>query len=188
MRRGFKTEAEREAAQQRQFLGLSINEPLLARRLINYHGLLLLTPQSIPGMKTEHLFQLLEADESAWSAVSILVGTQIAIIYNTSHSAGRQESDLTHEVAHLLCKHEPMYLVPLPGLPLVLRTYNVEQEDEANWLTGCLKLPREALLWAVRNGMDNTEIATYFQASLQLVEYRRRITGIDKQLGYARWN
>ena len=186
MERGFKAKAEREAARQRQLLGLRITDPLLARKLIRHHEILLLTPQRIPGMSIEHLCQLLETDISGWSAVTLTIGTQVAIIYNSSHSPGRQETDLTHEVSHILCRHEPMLLMPYPGLPLALRTYNADQEKEADWLAGCLKLPREALLWAVRSDMDNDSITSHFHTNLQLVKYRRDKTGINRQLMYAR--
>jgi len=39
-----------------------------------------------------------------------------------------------------------MFMSPNSGM--ALRTHNEEQEEEANWLAGCLLLPREALLLA----------------------------------------
>jgi hypothetical protein len=40
------------------------------------------------------------------------------------------------------------------GRGVSLRTYNKDQEDDANWLAGCILLPREALLYARRCGIN----------------------------------
>lgn len=91
-----------------------------------------------------------------------------------------------HELAHILCEHEPSKLVQIdPSIP-VLRTFDPVQEDEAIWLGGCLQLPRPALLWAIRRGMDNTAIEKHFCASDDIVRYRRQITGVDRQLSSQR--
>lgn len=186
MKRGFKAHAERVALEQRRLLLLNEREPLFARALTKRHKVRVLTPDEIPHISLEDLRQLLEIDDSGWSGVTLYARGKPWIIHNTSHSPARQESDLTHEVAHIVCKHQPDRLIAIEGTSFVLRTYNDEQEQEANWLAGCLKLPRTALLWAVKRGMDNELIAQYFHASLQLVQYRRNVTGIDSQLRRAR--
>jgi Zn-dependent peptidase ImmA (M78 family) len=137
-------------------------------------------------MTDELLRQLLETDPSGWSAVTLETAQGSLIIYNPSHSPDRCESDLMHELAHLLCKHEPSLLVTPPGAPFPFRTFTEEQEDEAKWLGACLQLPRPALLWAAKNGKDNHDIALDFGASTQQVAFRRQITGVDRQLGRAR--
>lgn len=178
MRRGFKAEAEREASYQRQLLNLRAHEPLLARKLTKHHQVLVTTPELIPDMTVAHICQLLEVDESGWSAVTVHGKGQRVIIHNPTHSAGRQESNLVHEMSHLIRDHQPTKLITIPGSPFVLRTYDHEQEQEADWLAGCLKLPREALLWAVRRGMGDASIADHFRASFRLVQYRRHIRAL----------
>lgn len=186
MRRGFKAEAERIATYQWQLLGLSSSEPLLARKLAKHHQVLVATPEGIPGMTIGHICQLLQIDERGWSALTIFGQSQSAIVHNPRHDKGRQETNLAHEIAHILCKHQPTQLINVLNLPFILRTYDTEQEQEADWLAGCLKLPRKALLWAVQRGMKDDTIANHFRASLQLVQYRRRITGVDKQVPFKR--
>jgi len=51
-----------------------------------------------------------------------------------------------HELAHLIIGHEPARVVVSPDMILAVRTYDQGQEEEAAWLSGCLLLPRPALL------------------------------------------
>jgi hypothetical protein len=91
-----------------------------------------------------------------------------------------------HEIAHVLCEHEPSKFVTFNGCDFSLRTCNPEQEEEADWLCGCLKLPRESLLWAVRRGMTDEQIADHFVSSLDMVQFRRNVTGVDIQMKRSR--
>jgi hypothetical protein len=186
VRRGFKSEAEKIAVQQRQLLGLHNLAPLVARKLTHHHGIIVVAPARIPSMTPVILSQLLAVDSTSWSGVTIETNGQVAIIYNSDHSAARQESDIMHEVSHILCKHKPTRLITLDNLPIVLRSFDKTQEDEAAWLSGCLKLPRLALLWALRGGMDDSAIAAYFGTSVDLATYRRNITGVGRQLTWTR--
>jgi IrrE N-terminal-like domain len=186
VQRGFKAAAERIAAEQRQLLGLSTVAPLLARLLANHHRIILIEPAQIPGMTPAFLTQLLIIDPSAWSGVTLEANSRVAIIYNSEHSPARQESDIMHELSHIFCNHQPTQLVQLNNLPIVLRSFDSTQEDEASWLSGCLKLPRPALLWARQRGMDDAAIAAHFEMSIDLAIYRRNKTGVDRQLTWAR--
>ncbi len=105
-----------------------------------------------------------------------------AIIHNTGHARTRQESNLMHEMAHIICKHEPSVLTSVGGLSFLLREYNADQEEEASWLGACLQIPRSALWWAVKRRMTIDEMVQYFQASEELIRFRRQMTGIDRQL------
>jgi len=87
-----------------------------------------------------------------------------------------------HEISHIICKHAPSELIRVGGLPFLLRDYNADQEEEASWLGACLQLPRPALWWAVKRRMTVDEMVQYFQASEELIRYRRQVTGIDRQL------
>ncbi len=91
-----------------------------------------------------------------------------------------------HELSHVLCNHEPGNIIPRGVLPFATRTYDAAQEEEATWLGACLKLPREALIWAVRRGMSDRQIADHFLASTDLVRFRRGVTGVDLQIARRR--
>jgi hypothetical protein len=181
MQRGFKTWAEHEAIEQRRHLGLDANMPLPALQLAAYLGITIVSPEHIPEMSQEHLECLLQRDLSSWSAITVNTNTVTAIIHNTGHAQNRQESNLMHEMAHIICKHAPSVLTSVGGLPFLLREYNADQEEEASWLGACLQLPRPALWWAVKRRMTVAEMAQYFQASEELIRFRRQVTGVDRQ-------
>ncbi len=181
MRRGFKTWAEHQAIELRRHLGLGADVPLPATQLATYFGITIVSPEHIPGMSREHLECLLQRDQSSWSAITVNVNTGTTIIHNTSHARTRQESNLMHEIAHIICKHASSELIRVGGLPFLLREYNADQEEEASWLGACLQLPRPALWWAVKRRLTVAEMVQHFQASEELIRFRRQVTGIDRQ-------
>lgn len=182
MQRGFKTQSEAWAVDLRRALDLNPQDPLAAEQLASHLGVFLVGPHDIPGMDAVTLWQLLSTDPSSWSALTISVGDQPVIIRNTEHAKTRQQSDLMHELAHLLCKHEPSMVLQISEFPYPLRDYDEEQEAEASWLGGCLQLPRPALLWAARRQLSEAAMVLHFGASVDLIRYRRQVTGVTRQL------
>jgi len=179
MRRGFKAWAEKEAQRIRGLLGINQQSRLPASLLASHLGATIVKPREIPGLTPGDLKQLLSNGRDLWSAITIDIPELKLIIINSSHSANRQESSLMHELAHLICNHQPAPLLTAEGL--AIRTFNKIQEKEADWLGGCLHLPRLSLMWALASGMTTPEISAHFGASRELVTYRRRITGVDIQ-------
>lgn len=88
-------------------------------------------------------------------------------------------------MAHLLCDH-PSTAFDLYG-GLALRRFVKDYEDEAGWLGGCLQLPRPALEHYVRRRRTPEQVAAHFTASLDMVWYRYRMTGLPRQLGSRGW-
>lgn len=185
MRRGFKTWAENEAVRLRQKLGMRASERLPARTLAADLGVIIQDPKQIPGM-TPQLLAVLLREDSGWSAVTLPAVEPVIVIYNPSHSLPRQESDLMHEMAHLLCNHECGSVTLIGSLPC--RTFDPSQEEEAAWLGACLQIPREGLLWCLRNGWDTAAIAEHLGASLKQAQHRRNRTGVDSQIARTRAN
>jgi Zn-dependent peptidase ImmA (M78 family) len=184
MRRGFKSQAEDKAVELRKLLGLTARDCLPARKLAAALGIVLKAPREIPGMPAEALRVLLRGEASGWSAVTLPSTDPVIVIYNASHTAPRQESDLMHEIAHVLCEHEGGSVTTFGGLPC--RDYDPVQEEEAGWLGACLQIPRDGLLWCIKNGWDTPAIAQHFGASLSQTIYRRNKTGVDAQMARAR--
>jgi hypothetical protein len=98
-------------------------------------------------------------------------------------NARRQNSDIAHELAHILLEHEPGKMVLSQDGSIVMRSFDPKQEEEANCLGWNLLLPRTALAHATKARLGPTEIARKWVVSEQLVEYRTRITGIRRQFG-----
>jgi Zn-dependent peptidase ImmA (M78 family) len=123
----------------------------------------------------------LSDDQDGWSAVTISNGVKHVVILNSAHSRARASSDLAHELSHIIIGHGPGRVDITEDGTLVLNTYQKEQEDEANWLSGCLLLPREALLWARRQGLASDDAAQLFGVSAQMLDYRYNVTGVRVQ-------
>lgn len=184
MKRGFKAESERRANSLRRELGLQPRDPLQARALARYMETPIITPSEIRELPQEDMNQLLGRGSSSWSAVTIIAPQKTFIVHNPRHSPGRQESNIMHEISHLICDHQPSEIVQINGFAFPIRSCNKSEEEEADWVCGCLKLPREGILWAVQSGMSTEAIAAHFASSLDLVRYRINITGVDKQIQY----
>jgi hypothetical protein len=182
LRRGFKKWAEEQAIYFRRQLGLKPTEPLKAYDLTDYLGIEILVPSGIKGLSSEDLNTLMPPANSFWSAVIVQkpLGGHF-IIYNNSHAPPRRESDLMHELAHFICKHESSSIEFHPQLGFPLRKHHQEQEEEAECLGSCLQLPAVALEWALRQGMGVNDIATYYTASVSMARYRINITGLAKR-------
>lgn len=180
--RGFKSWAERTAISLRRDLGLEPHSPLSAAALAKHLDVVLTIPQEIQGLSEAHKRQLLEVDNSSWSAVTIYRGGNYVVIYNPTHSDGRRSSDIMHELSHVIIGHEPSETIVSADAEIVLRSYNQKQEDEAGWLSYSLLLPREALLHIGRLHIPEAEVYTQYQVSPELFAYRRNVTGVSRQI------
>lgn len=185
-RRGFKTWCETVAAQKRKSLKLASHAPLCPRKVAAQLGVMIVTPDRISGLKTETLPRLLVEDPGAWSAVTLSEDGFHVIIVNTQHSSGRQASDLMHELAHLIIGHEPSWASETEGGVMILSSFDRNKEDEANWLSGSLLLPREALLHIRRRKIAADEACETYGCSQEMLTYRFRVTGVDVQMSRAR--
>lgn len=183
--RGFKTWCERISLQYRRDLDLCSTDPLAPRRLADHLKVTVWTDGEVPGLDRSHL-QTLRDDSSSWSAVTIRNGLQALIILNAAHSIGRQASDLMHELAHIIIGHDPSRIdVSEDGL-LLLHSFDKRLEDEANWLAGCLLLPREVLMFTRRQKMTDTEIREHYEVSPEMLTFRLRMSGVDTQMQRAK--
>lgn len=179
MRRGFKSEAERLSARARRLVGLPEIAPLPARVLAEAMRVKVVGPLDIPGLPKSVATQLLFEFEKNWSGVMIPVGGGNVLVHNTNHLPERQESNIMHELAHLICRHKPARVDPPGRFPWASRSYDPEQEDQASWLGACLQIPRSALVEVVKQPLDNLAIAKFFGSSVEMVSFRRNMTGLN---------
>lgn len=188
--RGFKTWCEKYSAEKRKELGLKPADPLNPHLLAKNLGIKVLTPHDIPGLSSESLGVLLRNDgktASCWSAVTIVAGAKVAVILNSSHTPGRQSSDLAHELAHRIRGHGTHSLgVSTEGI-MFINEYGKAQEEEADWLAGCLLLPREALVRIKARKIDFSEAAQTFGVSTRMLKYRMSMSGVERQFSYAQY-
>ncbi len=166
----------------RKEIGIKPTDPLSATDLATHLGVELLTPDDLPGLPPPVSRQLLDVDSDEWSAVTIEIGKRNLVIYNPRHSRGRIASDQMHELAHIIIGHKPSQMIMSPNGELVMRSYVQKQEDEAAWLSGCLLLPREALLHIVRSRISDDEACSQYCVSHQMLTSRRNLTGVALQM------
>jgi len=181
LERGFKSWCERTAAAMRLELELAAHAPLPPQRLADHLGIKIIIPQDIPNLPSHVLHQLTVVDPRGWSAASFEVNGVATIIRNPSNSAGRQASDIMHELSHVILNHEPSQLILSETTEIAMRSFNAKQEDEANWLGWALLLPRVALTHCARRRLDSKAIAAEYSVSETLVIFRQRVTGVELQ-------
>ena len=179
---GFKAKAERLAKEYRALLNIHPCAPMCAFKLANH---LQVPIYDVKEIVTEpnglEIFSGRSGTECEWSALTMTTekGNTI-IIHNSFHSSARQQSNVMHEIAHILCKHELTEPETDFTIPMGMRFFDELQEEEAKCLGATLQLASPCLLWAKKRKMNNEEIATYYNASLEMVNYRMNTTGIAR--------
>lgn len=186
-RRGFKKWTDEKAIELRKQLGLYASSPLCAFKLCEFLKIPVIVPSNVQGLSEDYLNELIGNGSTHWSAATIpLNDEKYMIVHNPTHSPARQQSNLMHELAHILCEHKVSEKTKSTGLSGFLRSLNTEQEDEAEWLGSCLQLPRPALIYSLKKGMTYENIAEHYNCSIEMVQYRINITGVKRQLAYMR--
>jgi len=180
--RGFKTWAEQTSARVRQQLKISPSSALNPSQLAAILGVSILTPEELSELPANVRHRLLKQYTDDWSAITVTNGSNHLIVMNSAHAATRQNSSLAHELAHILLGHEPSMMFMTPNSGMAIRTHNEEQEEEANWLSGCLLLPREALLGIRRRGLSDRVACSEYGVSPAMLRFRFNMTGVDVQL------
>jgi hypothetical protein len=184
MRRGFKAEAERLAERTRTQMSLRPADRLAIRDLAAH-----LRVEIIPADQLVARSRLEELDRiqpGAFSAATFrLPGGRTVAVYNPcGNDPARTNSDIGHELAHILLDHDVREIQQIAGHTFL--TCNPEQEDEATWLAGCLLLPRPLLLREARNGADADTIATRYEVSQHMARFRLNTSGVLLQASRAR--
>jgi hypothetical protein len=187
LRRGFKTWCENAAASYRRDLGFDRAAPLDPQVLARHLGITVWKPEDIPGMDKDVLLHLTVSDPESWDAVTIQEDGVTAIILNSAPDIGRRNNSLAHELSHIILKHEPAHIFHSLDGHMMQSEYNAVHEEEADCLASTLLLPREALLQALRAGVQTeSAMARHFGVSLALLRMRRNVTGVDRQLNFSR--
>lgn len=180
-KRGFKKRCEDQSIRIRKALSLNTSAPLDPYLLAEKSKIKVLTPEQIKDLAQEDLNILLNEDPSGWSAVTLCLRGTYIIILNSSHSDGRSSSDLMHEISHIIIGHKPSRIDLTEDGLLILNTYDKDQEQEADWLSGSLLLPRDALLLIKRKGLKGFAAQKIYGVSSNMLNFRLNITGVNRQ-------
>lgn len=181
MRRGFKAEAERLAASAREGLGL---EPFAKLDPWDYTRSLGITVLEFSALNlpTKDANQLVVTDRESWSGLTLKEGGNFFVVVNPSESQARQCSTLMHEVSHIKLGHRPSGVTLSGSGMMLLSDYPDELEQEADWLSAALLLPRDALHHFRSQGWARLAICEHFGVSTQLYDWRVHKTGVEVQL------
>ncbi|MDP1801494.1 MAG: ImmA/IrrE family metallo-endopeptidase [Bacteroidota bacterium] len=181
--RGFKSKAEKTAIALRTELGLLASDPLCGFKLAEHLNVKVFTPLEIFPAETN--IEDLVGSDKGWSALTMKTGSDATIIiHNHLHAPARQQSNLMHEMAHIICCHKQPERHKGINLPFIMREFDPQQEQEANYLGSALQITRDGLLWALKKRMEVAEIAEHYNASPAMVTLRINTTAVKKQLGY----
>src|SRR5438093_1618957 len=114
MRRGFKAEAERLAEKIRNDMQLRPSDPLDALHLARHVGADVRCADELTSL--EKLQTLDELQPGCFSACTFTVGDHHVIVYSPLSSVGRRQSDIAHEVAHLVLQHSMKSVQKIGGV------------------------------------------------------------------------
>jgi len=183
LKRGFKAEAERKAKSYREVLSIHPCAPLCAFKLAEHLTIPVYSAtEFLNNAQDINLLNGANGREPEWSALTMITkaGNRI-IIHNSFNSLTRQQSDLMHELAHIICGHKRVDSEYDFEIPFGMREFDELQEEEAKCLGSTLQLPTPCLLWAKKRNMTPENIALHFNASIDMVNYRMNITGISRR-------
>lgn len=167
----FKRRCESIAVDWRYQLGLKAFDPLPAEKMLKALNGTAITPEELAGMSQEMMRQLVNHDD--WSA-GIIRHDPLLILHHSKHSPPRQQSNLMHEIAHILLNHPSIHFDKETGIAI----RDARCEDEATYLGGCLQIPKLGLRWAREKGFTVKQVANHFGASEQMVRFRSNMIGI----------
>jgi Zn-dependent peptidase ImmA (M78 family) len=183
MRRGFKTEAEQLAAGIRERLGCGDDQPAPLEAVAKDLGVEIIPADRLVERSRLEELQALQPDGFSAATFRRPSGTRV-IVYNPLHTEGRTRSNQAHELAHIILDHNVRTIERVGNLKFL--TCDVEQEEEADWLGGCLLLPRALLLRSALKGMNAEQIADTYKTSEPMARFRLNASGVLVQVGRAK--
>lgn len=167
----------------REFAGLQRADELLDPfALARYARLMVVDFEEIKGLSTEAREHLLGAGSDAWSGGTCsrpLPNGWRLIILNPRHGRQRNNATLMEEVCHVFLGHKANRLAVVTedkSGQLRSRDYNEADEEAAYSIGAAALVPYAALRRFVKTGKTIAEIARHFNVSLQLIEYRMKIS------------
>ena len=169
---GFKAEAERYAEEFRAELDLRPDAPLCPRKLAEHLGVPVFGIGNNPKLPSEITNHWANHPDDPFSGLIISDGSYKEIHHNDFHHPRRQNSDLAHELAHIIMGHD----LETPIKDNGERAYDRNTEEEAKWLGGTLLLPKKATVKMVLDSFTREMVEEIYQVSWQMYQYRLQVT------------
>ena len=176
--RGFRAEAERKSVSFRKDLGLKPNEAMNIKSLAKNLNVKVVSAEKLVAL--DKLEELERIQTFSFSAATFEVEGRHFIVTNPLRSSGRLSSDVAHELAHILLKHELNEVRELDGI--AFRTCRPDEEEQATSYGATLLLPRPVLVAAAYRGLTPEEIATEHNVTVEMARFRFNSSGVAKQV------
>ena len=176
--RGFKAEAERIAKRLRANADVARTGPLDLRAVAKSLDVRIVSAKKL--VPIESLQEIERIQAYAFSACTFEINERHVIVYNPIRTRPRRRSDIAHELAHIILKHDLTEIQYLNEVPF--RTCRPDQEHEATALGGTLLLPRTALLDEARGGATVDQVAKKYDVTKQMAQFRWNATGVERQV------
>ena len=166
----------------RDFARLREDDPLDPFALAHFAKLMVVDFEMIEGLSEEAREHLLGAGSNAWSggtASRPLPNGWRLVILNPRHGVQRNNATLMEEVCHVFLGHKANRLAIVAQNKqgkTVARDYNEEDEEAAYAVGAAALVPYAALRRFVLRGKTSKEVATHFNVSRDLVEYRMKVS------------
>jgi Zn-dependent peptidase ImmA (M78 family) len=175
---GFKARAERESLRLRGEIGLAPTQALDATRLAEHLKVEIVSAAEL--IDVARLEELERIQAYSFSAATFEVKDRTFIVTSPLRTPSRQASDISHELAHIILKHELSEIREISGVPF--RTCRPDEEEQATNLGGTLLLPRPLLISAARKGLGPQQIADKYNVTLEMARFRYNSTGVRNQV------
>lgn len=180
--RGFKSQCERRAVEFRRQFGLADDAALPADRLATELGVVVWSVPNVKGLSELSKKILSDPSDMSWLAFTLRMGARHLVVHKPVPTAGRRNSIIMHELAHIILGHQLAETYLLDDGSLVPGHFSQDQEDEADWLAGTLLLPRVALISIRTRGLSDSMACEDHLVTLDMLKWRLRMTGVDYQL------
>jgi Zn-dependent peptidase ImmA (M78 family) len=170
--------AERESARLRRELGLGPAAPLGIQDLAAHLTVKIVSADQLIALA--RLEELERIQAFSFSAATFKIRERDYIVTSPLRTAGRRSSDIAHELAHMLLKHELSEIREIEGVPF--RTCRPDEEEQATAFGGTIMLPRQLLYAAASRGHGPAEIAEANEVTIEMARFRYNTTGVAKQV------
>lgn len=175
--RGFSAQVER-VAQQCRSAGFDGTVPVDIKAVAAAAGVAVVAADTL--IPIERLHDLEKVQAYAFSACTFEVEGRSVIVYSPIHTVGRSNSDIAHELAHILLDHDLSEIQEVSGLPF--RTCMPDQEEQATALGAAILVPEKALITAAYAGASVEHVAREFEVTVPMARYRWNKLGVARRL------
>jgi Zn-dependent peptidase ImmA (M78 family) len=104
--------------------------------------------------------------------MTLFDGPRAFVVQSNFTSKKRQASDLAHELAHILLRHDPSTISWIEGQ----RHFDPIAEEEAKWLGPALLISEESALWIASHQIAVAQASDLFNATEDVVRMRLNVT------------